>query len=75
MKINKTIYLLKYVHFFVQDLDVMCNGIITWVTGNQYFTVVPEKLYDIFYTLANICTCMYMCTKYYFKMNDIAKTL
>lgn len=62
MKINKTIYLLKYVHIFVQDLYVICNVIITWVTEtrNQYFTVVHEKHYDIFYTLANICTCIYM---------------
>lgn len=61
MKINKTIYLLKYVHIFVQDLDVMCNVIITLKQENQYFTVVPEKHSDIFYTLANICTCQSAC--------------
>lgn len=47
MKINKTIYLLKYVHIFVQDLDVMCNVIITWVTETRksiFYCSTREKL-------------------------------
>lgn len=77
MKINKTIYLIKYVHIFVQDLDVMCNVIITLVTETRksiFYCSTRETLWYILYSgkYLHLHVHVYM---YYFKMNDKAKTL
>lgn len=75
MKIKKTIYLLKYVHIFVKDLDVMCNVIISWTTETRksiFYCSTRETLWYILYSgkYLHLHVHVYM---YYFKITDKAK--